>query len=248
MQYVYRDGTAIDLSALNGASLSGETPSTAKLTYTGTCPRCCGTGTYGYGPCYRCWGERSAETSVRVYSADRAAALNRAAARRTATATARREARRQAVVAQIPGLAELVALGDRYGQSLSDQIDRGRTLTGRQIDAIAGALDRARERARHARTSTAQGAIGERITRVVTLDYVHDFDTVYGVSSLYRWLDTSGNVYVTLTSADLAVAVGVTVTVTATVTAHETRDGVLQTRIARAKVARATATATATAA
>jgi hypothetical protein len=128
---------------------------------------------------------------------------------------------------------------------LRDALNEWGGLTDKQTDLVRRALARAEERAANAaqrreermavdRLSVHVGAIGERRDFVLTVGKVLSFEGQFGVTYINLCKDADGNVVVYKGSNRFEE--GQTITVKATVKAHEERDGVKQTLIARPKV------------
>lgn len=129
---------------------------------------------------------------------------------------------------------------------MRDAIDEWGGLTDKQTDLVRRALARAEERVvkaqqrREERISADRegshhvGVVGERREFTLTVNKVFSFDSQFGVTFINICKDADGNVIVYKGSNDLEE--GETVRVKATVKAHEERDGVAQTLIARPKV------------
>lgn len=119
-------------------------------------------------------------------------------------------------------------------------------LTDKQTDLVRRALTRAEERLAQAQqrreeriaaereTSKHIGTVGARIELTLTVDKVFTFDGFYGTTFINICKDADGNVVVYKGSNGFEE--GETIRVKATIKAHEERDGVAQTLIARPKV------------
>lgn len=70
-------------------------------------------------------------------------------------------------------------------------------------------------------TSTVQGAIGDKLTRTVSVTFSQEYQNDFGTSTLHLMTDADGNRYKWWASSQ-TVAIGSTATVTMTVKAHET--------------------------
>ena len=118
-------------------------------------------------------------------------------------------------------------------------------LTDKQTDLVRRALARAEERVVKAQQRREErvaadregsrhvGTVGERREFIITVNKVFSFDSVYGMTFINICKDADGNVIVYKGSNSFEE--GETVRVKATVKAHEERDGVAQTLIARPK-------------
>lgn len=71
-------------------------------------------------------------------------------------------------------------------------------------------------------TSTVQGAVGDKLTRAVSVTFSQGFESSFGTSTLHLLIDADGNRYKWWASSQ-AVAIGSTATVTMTVKAHDTK-------------------------
>ena len=129
---------------------------------------------------------------------------------------------------------------------MRDAFDEWGGLTDKQTDLVRRALARAEERLvkaqqRREERITAEregsrhvGAIGERREFTLTVNKVFSFESIYGMTYINICKDVDGNVIVY--KGTNSFEEGETVRVKATVKAHEERDGVAQTLIARPKV------------
>jgi len=119
-------------------------------------------------------------------------------------------------------------------------------LTDKQTDLVRRALARAEERVANANkrreeriaadraTSQHVGTVGERREFTLTVGKVFSFEGIYGTTYINICKDADGNVIVYKGSNGYEE--GETLTVKATVKAHDEREGVAQTLIARPKV------------
>lgn len=84
-----------------------------------------------------------------------------------------------------------------------------------------------------------QGAVKERITfKAVSIECVYSSDSFYGVNYLYKFMDSSENVYMWSTSKSLSDKLDATeLTITGTVKNHSEYKGVKQTHLTRCKIA-----------
>lgn len=86
------------------------------------------------------------------------------------------------------------------------------------------------------RSSNYVGAVGEKlIVNVATVQLVTTFETQFGITYLYKMVDTNGNVFVWFASNRNDEVKG-SITIKGTVKAHSERDGVKQTVLTRCKV------------
>ena len=86
------------------------------------------------------------------------------------------------------------------------------------------------------KSSNYVGEIGKRITiDVVEAKYITSWETMYGMTHLYRFVDADGNVFVWFASSMIDEAE--IKSVKGTVKAHNERDGIKQTVLTRCKVA-----------
>ena len=80
------------------------------------------------------------------------------------------------------------------------------------------------------------GEIGKRITiNVAEAKYITSWETMYGMTHLYKFLDADGNVFVWFASSMIDEAE--VKSVKGTVKDHTERDGIKQTVLTRCKVA-----------
>ena len=136
-----------------------------------------------------------------------------------------------------------------FGQTLlamSDAIEKWGGLTDKQTDLVRRALARAEERLAKANqrreerlaadraTSQHVGTVGERRDFTLTVNRVFSFEGQYGFTYINICKDAAGNVIVYKGSNNFEE--GETLTVKATVKAHDERDGIAQTLIARPKI------------
>jgi len=119
-------------------------------------------------------------------------------------------------------------------------------LTDKQTDLVRRALARAEERLAKANqrreerlaadraTSQHVGTVGERRDFTLTVNKVFSFESQYGFTYINICKDAAGNVIVYKGSNNFEE--GESLTVKATVKAHDERDGIAQTLIARPKI------------
>lgn len=86
-----------------------------------------------------------------------------------------------------------------------------------------------------ASSSEFQGAIKDKLERKVTVTFARELDGNYGVTYLYKMIDSSGNEY-TWFSSNSVLDQGDEVRIKGTVKAHETFNGIKQTILTRCKV------------
>ena len=118
-------------------------------------------------------------------------------------------------------------------------------LTDKQAAAVRNVIAKREERKAEyrARDLASQhiGTVGERRDFTLTVSFVTDFQTQFGITNVFGLRDADGNIVIykgssALYNADHQFAVkGDTVTVKATIKEHGERDGVKQTIIARPK-------------
>lgn len=130
--------------------------------------------------------------------------------------------------------------------NMRDALVEWGSLTDKQTDLVRRSLARAEERLAKAQQRREErvaadregskyvGTIGERREFTLTVNKVFSFDSIYGTTFINICRDADGNVIVYKGTNDFEE--GETVRVKATVKAHEDRDGVAQTLIARPKV------------
>jgi hypothetical protein len=106
--------------------------------------------------------------------------------------------------------------------------------------SIPSAYDRAQADAltkENAKASVYFGTIGKRETFTLTLTKVFSFDSMYGTSFVYIFIDASGNIAVWKASSSQDVTTGKTYSVKGTVKEHSEYKGVKQTNLSRCKIA-----------
>lgn len=129
---------------------------------------------------------------------------------------------------------------------MREAIEEWGGLTDRQTDLVRRALARAEERVAKANqrreeriateraTSQHVGTVGERRDFTLTVNKVFSFEGQYGFTYINICKDAAGNVIVYKGSNNFEE--GETLTVKATIKAHDERDGIAQTLIARPKI------------
>ena len=214
------------------------------------CSRCGGQGGAeawkhtGY-TCYQCGGNGGRyKADVTVYTADQLAVLNARQeakeAKKLAAVKAAQEAADAAFDAAYPEIVAKLALVANPSDFILDVVAKGRkfgVLTERQIEALNTALDREIDRAAQKieKAATAQhiGTVGERRDFALTLAHVHAFEGTFGPVYIHILNDAEGNVIVYKGNKRLTGEKGEVVTFKATIKAHDARDGVAQTILAR---------------
>jgi len=221
------------------------------------CGRCGGQGwrpewAYTEYTCYECGGHRGRTISVTLYTADELEVLNtrrdalrakKAQKDAAAYAKAQAEAAAKAAAAKADltarGLGDAVALAasDASGRDLDlirDLVEKHARygLSDAQVDLLGSVLRQRAERAQAAAKSAHVGAVGERLTFTARLDACPSFETDFGVMYINILRDEAGNVIVYKGSKRMAEK-GETITFKATVKAHDVREGVNQTVVAR---------------
>lgn len=123
---------------------------------------------------------------------------------------------------------------DEWGGLSDKQTDLVRRALARAEERLVKAQQRREERIAADRAGSQHvGTIGARIELTLTVNKVFSFDSMYGMTHINICKDADGNVIVYKGSNSFEE--GETVRVKATVKAHEERDGVAQTLIARPK-------------
>lgn len=132
--------------------------------------------------------------------------------------------------------AKMVEAIQQWGSLSEKQEAAARTILAKAAQEKADkAAARVAANAVVAATSKHVGTVGDRKPMILTLERRLSFDGTYGTTYVHLMKDRAGNVVVHKGSW-LSVDVGQTVPVKATIKAHETRDGVAQTIIARPAV------------
>ena len=132
---------------------------------------------------------------------------------------------------------------DNFLGSMAHAVDTYGKLTEKQSAAVLKGIDArqvkleqwAQERAARDAASKWIGEVGKRIELTLTVNHVVTLCGDYGMTFINLCRDDFGNAVVYKGSNDLKFH-GDKVTVKATIKAHETRDGVKQTIIARPKI------------
>lgn len=121
-----------------------------------------------------------------------------------------------------------------WGSLTDKQTDLVRRSLARAEERLAKAQQRREERVAADREGSKHvGVVGERREFTLTVNKVFSFDSIYGTTFINICKDADGNVIVYKGSNGFEE--GETVRVKATVKAHEERDGIAQTLIARPK-------------
>lgn len=181
----------------------------------------------------------------RLYTAEKLAQVNKAAATRAARkAKADRIARERAEAARVAKDAEFRAQnaefiakldsldGDFWSQFRNDFLRRYTAPTERQIGLVEGEVAK---RAKNA-ASAFVGNVGDKLTLTVMVERIITLpDYGYGKNYITLMRDQAGNMLVYRGLSDIGQQ-GETVTMKATVKEHNVRDGVQQTVIQRPKV------------
>lgn len=126
-------------------------------------------------------------------------------------------------------LCDIVGKLVRYGSISDKQVAFVRKLVS-QIDAPAAAPA--------ASTSKHLGTVGVRQDWTATVTFKASYDSAFGTVLITGLVDDSGNVLIVKGSTPFAADKGARVTFRATVKAHNVREGVAQTIVNRAKLAR----------
>jgi len=119
----------------------------------------------------------------------------------------------------------------KYGSISEKQISFAQSL----LERISGRAALAAQRAAENAASAFLGAVGDRLTLTLTLQWSKSFETQYGMLTVHGFKDASGNIVIY--KGNRIADNGETLTLKATVKAHEDREGTLQTIINRPKVA-----------
>jgi hypothetical protein len=132
-------------------------------------------------------------------------------------------------------LLEMREAIDEWGGLTDKQTDLVRRALARAEERVAKAAQRREERiAAERATSQHVGTVGERRDFTLTVNKVFSFEGQFGFTFINICKDAAGNVIVYKGSNGYDE--GETLTVKATVKAHDERDGVAQTIIARPKI------------
>ena len=80
------------------------------------------------------------------------------------------------------------------------------------------------------------GNVGDKINMIVTLDFIAYWETIYGYTYFYNFIDENGNALVWKTSKGTDIENGSKVRVTGTIKEHSERENVKQTVLTRCKI------------
>lgn len=89
----------------------------------------------------------------------------------------------------------------------------------------------------HAPKTEYFGNIGDKVELTLTLTHIGGYDTMYGFTSVYTFVDADGHQFVWKTGCYLDQSEGSTLTVRGTIKAHSEYHGTRQTELTRCKVA-----------
>ena len=128
-------------------------------------------------------------------------------------------------------ICEMVQKLVKYGSISEKQISFAQSL----LERISGRAALSAKRAAENAASAFLGAVGDRLTLTLTLQWSKSFETQYGMLTVHGFKDASGNIVIY--KGNRIADNGETLTLKATVKAHEDREGTLQTIINRPKVA-----------
>ena len=128
-------------------------------------------------------------------------------------------------------LREMVSKLVKYGTLSEKQVAFAQSL----LERISGRAALAAQRAAENAASAFLGAVGDRLTLTLTLQWSKSFETQYGMLTVHGFKDASGNIVIY--KGQRIADKGETLTLKATVKAHEDREGTRQTIINRPKVA-----------
>lgn len=128
-------------------------------------------------------------------------------------------------------ICEMVQKLVKYGSISEKQISFAQSL----LERISGRAALSAKRAVENAASAFIGAVGDRLTLSLTLQWSKTFETQYGMLTVHGFKDASGNIVIY--KGNRIADNGETLTLKATVKAHEDREGTLQTIINRPKVA-----------
>ena len=128
-------------------------------------------------------------------------------------------------------ICEVIQKMIKYGSISEAQVSFAQILLGRISGRAALMAQRAAENA----ASAFIGAVGDRLTLTLTLQWSKTFETQYGMLTVHGFKDPAGNIVIY--KGNRIAEKGETLTLKATVKAHEDREGTLQTIINRPKVA-----------
>lgn len=255
MELFYRDGRALDARK---AAMVRETSRADTFTITEghPCSRCGGQGGSeawkftGY-TCYQCGGHNSMGFHVRtvkLYTAERLAALQAAADKKAAKAAA--AARRKADKARLEFIAWAKPNGKAVGRiilagrsasegfmaDMASNLMHKRILTERQFAAAVKVLDDREARQVRDGSSEHVGHLGDRIDFDGNVEFTLVKDGYYGATTIVRFRDEAGNVLTWFASGVHGYEKDAPVHVRGTVKKHEEFRGVKATVLSRCKV------------
>lgn len=256
-----RQGEIIPVNLIQYSTTTGK-PYNA---YKADCTRCGGTPFtggntheswkhYNGGRCFQCDGKGYTVKSRPLYTAEKVAKLNAAAAKRNAKKLAEIEAKRAAAQAEANErrAAFMVAHGEllqraepfraenEFINDICTKAFRRCELSDNQVDALKAAIKRIEDRKAAAARSDFVGKEGERIKRAVTVQFQTSFNRTpfcgFGTETVYitSMTDEDGNVLV-VKSPNFYHKQGEQFTLRGTVKEHTTYNGTKQTVLQRAK-------------
>jgi len=234
--------------------------------YKANCGRCGGTpftggnthpswAHYNNGRCFQCNGAGFIAKSRPLYTAEKVAKLNAAAAKRSAKKLAEIEAKRAAAQqaaderraefmkahGELLQRAEPFREENEFINDICTKAFRRAELSQGQVDALEAAIKRIEDRKAAAARSNFVGQEGERITRAVTVQFQTSFNRTpfcgFGTETVYitSMTDEDGNVFV-VKSPNFYHQQGEQFTLRGTVKEHTTFNGTKQTILQRPKV------------
>lgn len=150
--WMWRSGTPVDFATVRKGMLTVLRPDAAILTHRVTCQRCGGAGGWKGWPgftCYECGGKGSVDAEDKLYTAEKIAKLDAAAAKRNVLASEKRRVTAEVEAAALESFmdtyyathpdiaAALDDLGESsFATSLRAAIARYGNLTERQAEAL----------------------------------------------------------------------------------------------------------------
>lgn len=255
----YRDGRQLPEDRASRVKPTGRAD-TFYITETSPCSRCGGQGGAeawkftGY-TCYRCGGRNSMHFEVRqpkLYTAERLAKLNEAAAKKQAKKDAELKrkadkARREFIAWAKPHgklIGRILLAGKlRHGEpapgflgDLASKLRQRWTLSDRQLEAAAKVLDARAEREAQDEASVHVGEIKDRIEFEGKVEFTTERDGYYGVTTIIKFRSNDGNVFTWFASGVQTYQRGDRVKVRGTVKKHDEYRGVKQTVLSRCVV------------
>jgi hypothetical protein len=245
-QFYFRHGTA--LSETDNARVQiGKQGVSGWLTRAENCPRCGGAGGSPHwrpdgGVCYQCRGGRTISRTHRVFTEDKLAKLNDAAAKKAAKKAAAAEAKREAERVEFHKWAKpyenllgaiKAATGNSFLVDLARKLDDHRQLTDRQLEAAAKAIERQEQREAEGRASEYVGEVKDRFEFEAEVLGVYGTEGYYGHTDIVKFKDEDGNLFTWFASDYTDLERGDRMTIKGTVKKHEEYRGMKQTILTR---------------